>query len=136
MGLTILSLAGGWEREENVLLGEKKERAVLERLCKDLLVIRDINQGYTRRKCSAGCEEFYVTCYGDIIPCAFIQISFGNIKTESVKKIWQKMNMYLEFRISKTICRSGEDIEFIDKYLKPLVAYRNLPISIEEFEKR
>ena len=47
---------------------------------------------YFKNGCPAGTEKLYITPYGDVMPCAVLQQSFGNIKNTSVKEIYNKIN--------------------------------------------
>jgi len=131
LGLTIPAVSGKWIKEENVLLGEKEKR-VLEQLVKIPHVIRDTDEGYTRSHCPAGSEEFYVTCYGDVIPCPLVQISFGNVREKRLKEIWEKMYAFEEFKKGHTGCLAGENERFIKKFILPIKNERTFPISIEK----
>lgn len=42
--------------------------------------------------CSGGVSYFYVNPYGDIYPCDFLHMSFGNVLKEPLYKIWENMN--------------------------------------------
>ncbi|NQT89948.1 MAG: radical SAM protein [Candidatus Omnitrophica bacterium] len=132
LGLTIPAASGRWLGQDGVLLDEK-DREVLGALVKIPHVIRDTDEGYMRSHCPAGSEEFYLTCYGDIIPCPLIQISFGNVKSLPLRVIWQRMSDYKVFKEKKGLgCLAGEDRDFIDRYLMPLKDKASLPVSIEE----
>jgi MoaA/NifB/PqqE/SkfB family radical SAM enzyme len=131
LGLTIPAASGKWINAKDILLGEE-ERAVLKELIKIPHVIRDTDEAYLRSHCPAGSEEFYLTRYGDVIPCPLIQISFGNIKKETIYSIWKKMSDFKKFKNKqKSGCLAGEDKDFINKYLTPLEGYGHLPLSIE-----
>jgi len=41
--------------------------------------------------CFAGFHQLYVTAMGDVCPCDFTPISFGNIRKEPLDKIWKRM---------------------------------------------
>lgn len=132
LGLTIPAVSGGWLNNEEILLGEK-EKEILRKLSNIPNVVRDTDEAYVRSHCPAGSEEFYLTCYGDIIPCPLIQVSFGNIKHDSIKTIWEKMSGFREFKSKKhSGCLAGEDRVFIEKYLLPLKDCKALPIAIEK----
>ncbi|MFZ2604047.1 MAG: radical SAM protein [Candidatus Omnitrophota bacterium] len=132
LGLTIPAVSGKWIDDEGILLG-KKEREILVELIKIPHVIRDVDEAYMRSHCPAGSEEFYLTRYGDVIPCPLIQISFGNVKEESLKSIWRKMTDFKGFKDKeKPGCLAGENREFIEKYLLPLKNYKPLPLSINK----
>jgi len=132
LGLTIPAVSGGWLDKKGILLDEK-EAEILKKLSNVTHVIRDTDEAYMRSHCPAGSEEFYLTCYGDIIPCPLIQISFGNIKYDSVKTIWKRMSEFKEFKRKKhSGCLAGEDRVFIERYLRPLKDFGSLPITVEE----
>jgi len=131
LGLTIPAASGKWLNKEDILLGEK-DREILKKLIKIPYVIRDTEEAYTRSHCPAGSEEFYVTCYGDIIPCPLIQISFGNVRNKSVKTIWNDMSDFEGFKNKDGIgCLAGENKCFINKYLLPLKGDKHLPVLID-----
>lgn len=131
LGLTIPAVVGRWLGKEEVLLDDK-EKEVLGKLIEIPHVIRDTDEAYLRSHCPAGSEEFYLTCYGDIIPCSMIQISFGNVKEENLKSIWKKMLNFGAFKNKKEAgCLAGENKDFINEYLLPLKNYRGLPLQIE-----
>jgi len=51
--------------------------------------------------CAGGVRYFYVSPFGDIFPCDFNHVSFGNIRKTELYKIWDKMSGNPEFRKSK-----------------------------------
>ena len=132
LGLTIPSASGKWVDNKDILVNES-EAKVLEKIMENPHVVRDTEESYTKKRCPAGTEELYLTCYGDIIPCPLIQLSFGNVKEESVKDIWKRMMDFGPFKDKDYAgCFSGENMEFIEKYLKPLKDYTRLPLAIKE----
>ncbi len=132
LGLTIPGLSGKWRNHKDVLIGPK-EREVLKKLVEVPHVIRDTDEAYVSSRCPVGYEIFYLTRYGDVIPCPLIQIAFGNIRQMSVKEIWEKMSGFKDFKDElRPGCLAGEQKEFIDNYLSPLRDRPNLPIHIDE----
>lgn len=45
-----------------------------------------------RYGCGAGSQHSYINCYGDLYPCDFVPLSFGNVLTENVDVLWNAMN--------------------------------------------
>ncbi len=136
LGINIPAVTGRWSGNEAVLLNNS-EIKVIEELLKDPCAARD-TEGYLTRKCPAGAEEFYLTCYGDVIPCPFIQISFGNIKRESIINIWRRMSNFNEFTLmEKSVCLAAENKNFIRKYLLPLNDFKSaqLPVHVDNYKK-
>ena len=41
--------------------------------------------------CTAGHKMIYVDAFGDVSPCVFIPMAFGNIKEKSIKEIYREM---------------------------------------------
>ncbi|RLE48045.1 MAG: hypothetical protein DRJ31_07935 [Candidatus Methanomethylicota archaeon] len=50
------------------------------------------------RGCIAGRGMFYVKWYGDVWPCAFLQLSIGNILKEKAAKIWSENELLNKLR--------------------------------------
>ncbi|MEM0498737.1 MAG: radical SAM protein [Methanothrix sp.] len=48
--------------------------------------------------CFAGRRWMHVDPSGDVMPCAYMPISFGNVKNSSLKNIWMRMSRYRWFR--------------------------------------
>ncbi|MBI5196796.1 MAG: radical SAM protein [Nitrospirae bacterium] len=88
---------------------------------------RDFDSNYLKCGCSAGIEKLYITPYGDVIPCPFIHISFGNIKTESLSSIRNRMLKLEKFREYNQVCLAGEDRTFIENYIIPTYKAKQLP---------
>lgn len=46
----------------------------------------------TRYGCGAGFQHLYVDAAGNVCPCDFTPVSFGNVRDESVEAIWRRLN--------------------------------------------
>jgi len=42
--------------------------------------------------CGAGTQHSYITASGDLLPCDFLPLSFGNVREKSIKELWEEMN--------------------------------------------
>jgi MoaA/NifB/PqqE/SkfB family radical SAM enzyme len=86
----------------------------------------------------AGCfgawSEFYMTAYGDINPCDFNPISFGNVRDLPIQVIWHKMVSHPDFKIHHKTCRM-QTPEYRAKYIDPLPEGTRLPVPIEVIEE-
>ncbi len=76
--------------------------------------------------CMAGRRWLNLIHSGDLTPCSYVPISFGNIKDEKVETIWRRMYKFKEFR-SKRPCVML-DKEFRSKYIDSFPA-ADLPIN-------
>ncbi len=93
---------------------------------------RDFHSNYAKLGCSAGTEKLYITPYGDVIPCPFIHISFGNVRRESLADVRGRMLKLDRFTQYNQICLAGEDRAFIDRYIKPTYQAEQLPQAWNE----
>ncbi|MBP7055375.1 MAG: radical SAM protein [Candidatus Omnitrophica bacterium] len=62
--------------------------------------------------CPAGKEKVYITSYGDVLPCPFIHVSFGNVRTMPLAEIIARMNKISLFGKYANICVAAEDRDF------------------------
>ncbi|OGW18894.1 MAG: hypothetical protein A3G93_12520 [Nitrospinae bacterium RIFCSPLOWO2_12_FULL_45_22] len=76
--------------------------------------------------CFAGNEQFYITAYGDVCPCDFTPLSFGNIREAELKDICDKMLKHEEYREKRAHCRVQDPI-FRSKYLSTIPTGAPLP---------
>jgi MoaA/NifB/PqqE/SkfB family radical SAM enzyme len=85
----------------------------------------------------AGCfgarAQFYVTCYGDMCPCDFNPVSFGNVRDLGVEGAWFKMTAHPDFRIHHMTCRM-QTPEYRERFIDMFEDGATLPVPIEEIE--
>jgi MoaA/NifB/PqqE/SkfB family radical SAM enzyme len=80
--------------------------------------------------CFAAFFQFYLSAYGDISPCDFTPLIFGNILDDDLKTIWERMTAFEEYSERKPSCRMQNPI-FREKYLHPIVkAGAKLPYDL------
>lgn len=80
-------------------------------------------------RCPAGKEKVGVTMYGDVIPCSYNPIGFGNILDESLKGILKRMGSFSQFKKDYRGCLCSEDPFYIEKYLRPASAAISYPVN-------
>jgi MoaA/NifB/PqqE/SkfB family radical SAM enzyme len=66
--------------------------------------------------CSAGHKMIYVDAFGEVSPCVFIPMTFGNVKESSVKEIYRKM---LKRFPTENTCFINKNYKTIQKYMQP-----------------
>jgi len=66
--------------------------------------------------CFAGYIQFYMTAFGDVNPCDFTPLTFGNIRDESLAAIWERMLAHPAYCTRSDHCRM-QDPEFRRKYI-------------------
>jgi MoaA/NifB/PqqE/SkfB family radical SAM enzyme len=80
--------------------------------------------------CLAANIQYYVSAYGDIAPCDFTPLSFGNIRNESLKKIWKRMVRHPAYNHRSPFCRM-QNSRFRHFYIDPIPDDAILPYGIE-----
>ncbi|MBR0519562.1 SPASM domain-containing protein, partial [bacterium] len=71
--------------------------------------------------CTAGgIERFYIGASGEVQPCEFLNISFGNIKDEEFDVIFKRMREYFKVPCEKWLCTTQA------KYINELILKYNL----------
>ncbi|MDD4591655.1 MAG: radical SAM protein [Parabacteroides sp.] len=114
----IAHAVGQWEGKHELLIDEKDAaymRQVHEQypsLHRDTFPTYGINRG-----CGCVRSNLHLTQYGDILPCGFIHISLGNIFEEKLSEILQRGVSIKHFSKYNPLCLSGEDRNFINRYM-------------------
>lgn len=99
------SIEGGWKDKRNVLLTEEQVELV-DLMRKSYSIVRqDLSFNFRGKGgCPAGIEKLYITAYGDVVACVFMQEHWGNIFEEQLKTIWEKARKDPEFRRKNSRC--------------------------------
>ena len=84
--------------------------------------------------CLAANIQYYISAYGDVAPCDFTPLSFGNIRTEPLKKIWMRMVRHPAFNHRTPFCRMQHS-KFRHFYIEPIPDNATLPYNINKLPK-
>lgn len=131
---------GNWLGNTRVVL-TRTDRAYLEQLmCRYPKSTTDHEAGRNAIGCPAGMEKVYITAYGDVIPCPFIHISFGNVLKEPLYAIITRMRKVEQFKNYQNICVAAEDYDLhrqvftkINSFKKPYpVSYLDIYGALDE----
>lgn len=74
--------------------------------------------------CNAGHKMVYVDAFGEISPCVFIPLTYGNVREKSIKIIYRDMRKY--FR-SENTCFINKNYRLIQKYFRSTA-----PLGVQE----
>ena len=95
-------LSGNLLSNDNLsnILYDKDTRKELIRIQHKANTISDLPKittfSYTESKqkfgCGAGTQHSYISAEGDLYPCDFVPMNFGNVRDESINILWSKMN--------------------------------------------
>ncbi|MFC1594594.1 radical SAM/SPASM domain-containing protein [Candidatus Omnitrophota bacterium] len=112
--------AGGWLKRGNTLMDEK----IIQMLCKQQatfngsrafsdypsLSMQVFESSPKAFGCTAGgVERFYLNAHGEVQPCEFLNISFGNIQQEPFKKIYNRMRQTFHKPGLHWLCNTEND---------------------------
>lgn len=114
------------------LLGPE-DLKLFDELAKKPYIIMD-TKNYSKPICPAAREDLFVNNFGMVQPCPFIPISFGNVREESLKDIFLRMQNHKMFAELRSVCMPARDENFISEYILPAFKRGNLPAPIEWIE--
>jgi len=84
--------------------------------------------------CFAGFYQLYVTASGEVTPCDFTPVSFGNVAQEPLDRIWDRMRASPEWGVRHSECRM-QDPAFRARTTDLLPQGEELPVRYERLEE-
>lgn len=122
---------GKWEDQREVVL-TADDYAEFDKAMKLPWVVWEGKTNYKVDGCRPGIERLYMSASGDIIPCAFIHLNFGNVKKEGVSAIWNRVRRFERFRSAPKRCMASNDEQFYDEYVTEIRDHDGALLPIEE----
>ena len=122
---------GSWEGNYDMLISEEDNRRMKELHQKYPWITRNC-VGQKNAGCPAGYELLSISSNGDVQPCDFIRISFGNIKTDSLASIVKKVEKLHWFNGKFKGCITAENRVFIEECLSKTWKAERYPTPAEE----
>lgn len=114
LNLSLAAPAGNWNGQMDILL-TPEDSAELNRLTRrEAHVRRDFETNYMKQGCGAAKEKLYITPYGDVVPCPYMHISFGNTRKDPLATIRDRMLGLDEFKTYIPNCLVAENRPFIE----------------------
>ena len=128
----IARAVGSWEGRHDVLIDQDDAAYIRAVHDEHPVVHRDTFPSYGMDK-GCGCVDstIHITQYGDVLPCVYVHIGLGNIFEESLADIIARGQSVRCFSEHNSLCLSGEDREFIEKYMTKFYG-KPLPIPWDE----
>lgn len=80
--------------------------------------------------CFAGRRWMHTTAGGDVLPCAYTPISFGNIREDDLATIWKRMGKHVAYRCSAEYCMMRNP-DFRSEYIHTIPEGESLPFRID-----
>lgn len=104
---------GSWQDSYELMLGEDDRRRLNDIMRDHPHVRTDFDSNWIKTGCGACKEKIYITPYGDVMPCPFVHISFGNVLEEPLKHIWRRAHANAAFAEYAPVCLAAEDRSFL-----------------------
>jgi MoaA/NifB/PqqE/SkfB family radical SAM enzyme len=79
--------------------------------------------------CLAANWQFHITAQGDFTPCDFTPLTFGNVRTEAVKDLWERMLGHPAYSKHQLSCRMQDSL-FRKRYIDQIPEGAELPYAI------
>jgi len=108
--------------KDKVILTNKERKHLVniqKKVNKKKRYLRVLSYPYRESKqligCCGGYQYIHVTASGNICPCSFTPLSFGNVKKEEMSVIWKRMNTV--FNTPEADCFMVKNYKHISKHL-------------------
>jgi MoaA/NifB/PqqE/SkfB family radical SAM enzyme len=124
-----VGLLGG---SQDVLLNSSEQQIIEKVRSEYAHVTNDYDSNFTPRTCPAGNLNIYISAKGDVMPCPFIQFSFGNVRKQPFPEIYRKMQNSEIFTRKHYGCPAGQDMDFVREYLEPIYRSNIVPLPVEQ----
>ena len=124
---------GRWQGRGDIFLSEANAHRLLKRIRRRSAMKIDFSTNLSLRPgCPAAVEKIYITPYGDVLPCTFNPISFGNLRRSELAGIWKEMVAFRRRHADPdALCLRSYDAHWIDSLLAPLDG-RRLPVAARD----
>lgn len=90
--------------------------------------------GPTGNGCYAGWCQFYATAYGEVAPCDFTPLSFGNLLDENIEDIWARICKHEAYCGHHNMCRMQDD-EFRAKWIDKIPSSGPFPYPMANYDQ-
>lgn len=115
---------GNWAGHDRVILEEEDRAFLTDLLRRYPATSTDHEPGRNARGCPAATEKVYITADGEVLPCPFIHVTFGNVRQEPLGDIVQRMRGVSFFSGYPRICVAAEDRAFHRQVFSRLLAMK------------
>lgn len=132
LNLSLAVPVGSWECSRDVMLTPEDRTELNEIMRHNPHVRTDFQSNWLIDGCGGLKEKIYITPYGDVMPCPFLHISFGNVREEPLAKIWSRGIKTRAFAEYAPVCLAAEDSRFLDYLDRARNANVQLPIRYDD----
>lgn len=131
LNYNLASPIGFWRGKLNNLITAEDRQYLLQLLEEYPYSKTDFETNYFIKGCGAIKEKVYISAYGDVMPCPFIHIGFGNILTDDFEDIRDRAFQYRYLKPYHKQCLAAEDLDFIKNTVcyDKTATFEQLPID-------
>ena len=122
---------GHWRDNASVVLTDDDQREVRRLLHENPHCRLDLYHNWSKVGCGTIKEKLYLNPYGDVMPCPFIQIAFGNVKHDTIRQIRENAFKIDQFRDYWPLCLAAEDHDFIEHVARFSEGRAELPMRFD-----
>ncbi|WDP89738.1 MAG: radical SAM protein [Desulfobacter sp.] len=126
----IATVSGRWQHRPQYLF-TPEDRKYLEELT---AIYPHVRTDHDAGGCPAAKRKIYITPYGDVLPCPFIHLSYGNVMAEPLEEIHQRMLDHYPFS-GLAVCPAAEDRIYFEDWHSVISNAPRLPIALDAFKK-
>lgn len=126
---------GAWAGNREARLTDQDMRTLADFQERHRHVRTDFDGNYRQRGCPAVKEIMYVTAQGELLPCAFIPISYGSVKRETLGVLRDRALSDPVYQPYWDRCLSACNESFYNDYLAPTFG-RTSPLPHSELPQR
>ncbi len=128
--INLASSSGNWKSNDDVKLTTADLKAYYA-LFKEGHVRTDTILNFRGRSgCPAGVERIYISANGEVMTCPHVQVSYGNVRTEPLAKIYYRISHFPVLKKFEKHCRHVFNKAYIQDYVYPQKHASRLPVSI------
>lgn len=130
----VAQMVGRWAGRYDVLC-TPTEIAILDGIhAKYPFMRRDTHNTLSTRGCPAFKYSIYVTPGGEVCPCPFVHVSYGNLHDESLATICERAHREPWWEKFEPKCPAAEDPRFIEAVQSKTFGRADLPIRYDEID--
>ncbi|GAB6094217.1 hypothetical protein JCM14469_04690 [Desulfatiferula olefinivorans] len=131
IGLNFAVPQGRWADNRRMLLRPDDSRRLRAISRDNPYLYIDLENNLMNYGCPAFSERLHINAYGDVQPCTFFQISFGNIGKEPLSIILDRGRRHPLFHGFPDHCPPAENPDYIDRWVKG--SFDRLPVDHQTF---
>jgi len=132
----VVPTGAAYDNYKDDILDEKLQIELDALICKNNFITTHLTSNYFGYGCPAGRAYLGISAFGDVIPCFFIPISYGNVWDESLAMIHKRILKTNLFKEGAKTCVAAYDRKFINAVIAPCfsnnVSNGKVPVNVNK----